>query len=486
MKFTVSIVCYTALDHAKKCIASVIRNSLHSLPVKIILTANGNPAAAEYFKSLSETFANITVVSNPENMGFGRPHNHALGLCDTEFMVCLNDDCIVGPGWLEALLDPFQKYPDAALSCPDSGCSALLPSFHGTHGTKEYCEGSCLMVRVSFAKQYGLFDETLPGLAYGEDSDVSLRMRKLGKSLHWVKCNVTHAVAQTSRKVPQVKAWQEANHAVLRKRWAHYLRHRRMDYPILINRTAAYGDCLLLTPIIRRLKETHPLSQIHIQTACSSVFDGNPDVFKAAGMIHRLRDAMAFNLDGAYENRKQIHIVDAYYDVCQLPRGSRVTFLHVREPDRQWAARECGDGKFIAVFPGPVSWRSKEWPQERWKHIRQAIEAAGFKVRIVGDSTKTTLGQLSALIQRASGFVGLDSLPLHIAEALGTPAVGLFGITDPQFICTNPKTITVCSSAPSFGHRHRIVGKKEVDDGGNAMRAISVDQVLEAVKKLLT
>ncbi len=43
---------------------------------------------------------------------------------------------------------------------------------------------------------------------------------------------------------------------------------------------------------------------------------------------------------------------------------------------------------------------------------------------------KTTLRELGALIEKCSAFVSTDSLALHIAAAVGTPTIGLFGPTD--------------------------------------------------------
>ena len=43
---------------------------------------------------------------------------------------------------------------------------------------------------------------------------------------------------------------------------------------------------------------------------------------------------------------------------------------------------------------------------------------------------KTTLGQLGALCKRATLVLGVDSGPLHLAAALGTPTLRLYGSTD--------------------------------------------------------
>ncbi len=41
-----------------------------------------------------------------------------------------------------------------------------------------------------------------------------------------------------------------------------------------------------------------------------------------------------------------------------------------------------------------------------------------------------SVNQLGALLQNAAGFAGVDSMPMHLAAALGKPGVALFGPTD--------------------------------------------------------
>lgn len=484
MRATVSIVTYNQTRHAQKCIESVLRENPG---IDIILTANGHPPAAKLFSDLSSRFSNITTVVNETNRGFGRPHNHALTLCKTEILVCLNDDCLVGPRWLETLLKPFSEFPNAALCCPDSGCSELLPNFHGTMGKREYCEGACLAISVNAAREIGLFDETLPGMAYGEDSDLSLRMRANGKTLHWVRCNVSHAVASTSRTVPEVKRWQEENHAVLRERWSHYLRVRTFDFPIVITRQAANGDVLLVTPIIRALANKFPLSPISVETACPAMLENHPLIEKVARVIPKRPNELRIQLDMAYELLKNIHIVDAYAQRANLGKIDRKTCFFPSDQDYEWADQILRDNNYVAVHRGPVTWRSKRWRDERWDEIEKFIRELGFQVMHVGSEAeiKTTTGQLGALITGCKAFVGLDSMPYHMAQAVGIPSVGLFGITDPAFISTSENSVNVCSSEPSFGLRHRQAGKTLVDDSGMAMDSITISQVTEAIKKIL-
>jgi len=66
-------------------------------------------------------------------------------------------------------------------------------------------------------------------------------------------------------------------------------------------------------------------------------------------------------------------------------------------------------------------------------------------------SGKTTLKQLGALVQKAQLFISGDTGPLHIAAAVGTPTVSLFGPTDPE------------RYAP-LGDLHRIITGKTMHD----------------------
>ncbi|MCH7549382.1 MAG: glycosyltransferase family 9 protein [Candidatus Krumholzibacteriota bacterium] len=104
----------------------------------------------------------------------------------------------------------------------------------------------------------------------------------------------------------------------------------------------------------------------------------------------------------------------------------------------------------VAVAPGS-RWPMKRWPVDRYLELARRIIAGGKRrIVLVGDADDaelcrvflTTLGdsvvdatgsasilETAGYISRASGFVGNDSGLMHLAEAVGTPVVGLFGPT---------------------------------------------------------
>ena len=103
---------------------------------------------------------------------------------------------------------------------------------------------------------------------------------------------------------------------------------------------------------------------------------------------------------------------------------------------------------FVAVAPGSI-WATKRWPYyaELIARLEQpsvviggaddaqlatAIVAAGSG-RAASAAGVLSLRQSAALIRRAAVLVSNDSAPLHLATAVGTPIVALFGPTVPEF-----------------------------------------------------
>jgi len=90
------------------------------------------------------------------------------------------------------------------------------------------------------------------------------------------------------------------------------------------------------------------------------------------------------------------------------------------------------------------------------------------------------LPQLMAAIRRARFFIGGDTGPLHLAVALGTPVVGLYGPTDPARNGPYSRADVVVSNA-----RPGEITYKRSDRHANSMLSITVDQVLAAVERRL-
>ena len=121
--------------------------------------------------------------------------------------------------------------------------------------------------------------------------------------------------------------------------------------------------------------------------------------------------------------------------------------------DALLAERGLARGGFVQVHPGS-RWLFKCWPSGRVAELVARLVAEGLPValtaapdaseramldailaalptaaarRVVDLGGALSLRELAALTARARLFVGVDSAPMHIAAAVGTPAVALFG-----------------------------------------------------------
>jgi heptosyltransferase-3 len=112
--------------------------------------------------------------------------------------------------------------------------------------------------------------------------------------------------------------------------------------------------------------------------------------------------------------------------------------------------------RFVHVHPGS-RWLFKSWPAGRMAKVVETLVERGFAVVLTGANDereralsdvllatlpdrarehvhdlvgRLTLAQLGALTARARLFFGVDSAPMHMAAAMGTPVVALFGPSD--------------------------------------------------------
>lgn len=158
-----------------------------------------------------------------------------------------------------------------------------------------------------------------------------------------------------------------------------------------------------------------------------------------------------------------------------------------------------GIGDYIVLSPGG-GWRSKCWPAERFgalsRMIRQLLglrcvvnygpgetEIAEALKTAAGDSNpllcNEELGPLMALLQNARCVVGGDTGPLHLAIALGTPAVGIYGPTDPARNGPYNSQDIVLRAADAVRDHSRD------DETDPSMLAIAVDEVFETLQRRL-
>jgi ADP-heptose:LPS heptosyltransferase len=154
--------------------------------------------------------------------------------------------------------------------------------------------------------------------------------------------------------------------------------------------------------------------------------------------------------------------------------------------------------RFVIVNPGG-GWRAKCWAPENYAQLIRRIEGElGMPALLTGSPQEcplifgildqagakrsryfpATLVQFLALARRAALFISGDTGPLHLAAAVGTPIVGIFGPTDPARNGPFARDDIGLSNQGPINHTRRAVNASYISD-------VPVDAVLAAVRQRL-
>lgn len=175
--------------------------------------------------------------------------------------------------------------------------------------------------------------------------------------------------------------------------------------------------------------------------------------------------------------------------------------LDVEAADVDRRLGELGLGSFAILNPGG-GWKSKLWPPERFGAVARGLRDRGLETlvtwgpgedaladRVVAASDgaarrcfATTLREYVALARRARVVVAADTGPMHLAAAVGTPVVALFGPTDPARNGPFSPEDEVVRRVPACAPCHRRACP--VHDG--VMDGIAADEVLAAAWRRLS
>lgn len=204
--------------------------------------------------------------------------------------------------------------------------------------------------------------------------------------------------------------------------------------------------------------------------------------FKADKWYDMFYDRILTDSPGIHEVNKHLHIADS----LDIGYTNKEPEMQPGEKARSFAALVVPDlkGPLVGIHPGSSEYLlSKRWMPERFAEVADyVVRAFGAEVIIVGGAAeaelaqkvsdcmkgpkpvilagRTSIKEAAAVIERCNLFISNDSGLMHVAAAVGTPTVAIFGPTDPH------------KNAP-WGSEHVVVRK-----GSSCSPCIDYDKVL--------
>ncbi len=307
------------------------------------------------------------------------------------------------------------------------------------------------------------------------------------------------------------------------------------------------GDCLLLTSPIRALKEEFPGFRVSVlvESRFADCFDGNSDIDEILAVrrkseafrLLRRRFDLILNLHGGptslmfaamargphigFEQYQysglyrgllprpdgEIHSVEATMKAFQwmgLTQQSAPPLryaVHAREAEKLRSSASRPAAAYAVLHPGSVM-ETKRWEAGKFAQLARNLKDLGLETvltcgpgeeKIVADVARDLhyprlllglrIPELAELIRGAKLYVGNDSGPMHLAAAVGTPVIALWGSSDSRrwrpwqvnhVVVQNPFE---CNPCPGY---RCLVAPTPL-----CIESVTVEQAVAAVKRLL-
>jgi GT2 family glycosyltransferase/glycosyltransferase involved in cell wall biosynthesis len=256
---SIVIPVYNHFAHTRTCLESLAANP-GSIGFEVIVV---DDCSSDATPELLPRIGGIRVLRNAQNLGFIGACNAGLAAARGDYVVFLNNDTAVQPGWLEALVSTFTSRPDCGLA----GAKLVYPDGrlqeaggivfndgsgwnYGRFGDPadaacnyvrevDYCSGAAIMLRRDLLAELGGFDP-LYAPAYYEDTDLAFRVRARGLKVYYQPAAVVvhfEGVSSGTDTSSGVKRYQVVNQQKFLDRWRDVLAsHPAPGTPIPIAR----------------------------------------------------------------------------------------------------------------------------------------------------------------------------------------------------------------------------------------------------------
>ncbi|MGH7187570.1 MAG: glycosyltransferase [Acetobacteraceae bacterium] len=246
------------------CLSSIFRCGAQR-SFEVVVVANGSPL--ENLHRLEAWRPHLRIVRLEPNQGFSRACNAGARAANGKYVLFLNDDTTVTPGWLDALVDFVEGDPRIGIAGPKllypetegiQHCGTVINeqglgehiyrhrpgSFAAANRVRYYraLTGACLLIERDLFLRLGEFETTYHGTGGCEDTDLCFKVLEYGRMPAYCPTSVVYHHEGLTRGVREEDHSEDMhNRALLRRRWSKYLTPDIWDYRVLAEIEAMEG-----------------------------------------------------------------------------------------------------------------------------------------------------------------------------------------------------------------------------------------------------
>jgi glycosyltransferase involved in cell wall biosynthesis len=191
-RINLAVLTHNALDYTKLCVESLCKNT--SVPFNLFIL--DNVSTDDTPKWLAEqTMPNLNYVLSPVNTGVPGGRNKLIEMItphlpDDGFIIFMDNDIELLPGWAEVYLDFFAEHPEVGIASAWGHQMQVWTTFRTLRPLPKLtgpvdvgCGGFVCWIKAETIKAVGPFDEQL-GLFWHEDDDYSVRTLAAGYEVY--------------------------------------------------------------------------------------------------------------------------------------------------------------------------------------------------------------------------------------------------------------------------------------------------------------
>lgn len=201
MDISVLIVTYNSAGFAESCVVSILKQEGVTFEIIVV----DNHSRDNTVQILRERGGSITLIENPENLGFGRGNNLAFQSSRGRYLFLLNPDAwLVSPRSLRDTVDWMDRHPrcgvsGTAIERPGDvarpkyqyqGQDRIGQDFSRLPGEIAWVVGASMVIRRDVFETVAGFDEDF--FMYGEEADLCLRVREAGYEIGYNPDVIAH------------------------------------------------------------------------------------------------------------------------------------------------------------------------------------------------------------------------------------------------------------------------------------------------------